>query len=663
MDCCLHTYTNSSKKYDPTESLTLRNTFSSNMSSRLSNIRGVIRQSIVENDCFGLSNDAIITQQEGIRPIDWKDLSEGDLAEQVSKFLYWLRNQLNIGIVNVSAIESSDRSWLARYNTEAYKKGIAKARKELRKKDYRIPDLEDTGGIEISLRQPAHNNSLNQLKQKTINEVEKIKSDLLNYVDIVLAHSLREGYNKFDVALRINKGVIKGNDREKLGTTLLLGNFVAPTTRFDIITSDSIVRAINEAALNEYANWGLTEVGIMVEWVTAGDDRVCPYCHQMALSGPYKIEEAKGLLPAHPRCYDSKTEVLTNEGWKLFKDLKGYEEIFSMNPDTHEVDWLPYNKKVQYYYEGTMKHISSPSYDLLVTPDHQVFFGTRPDPKNRTIFKWKMDSIKNIENKGEFYLPKKGKWYGKEQSIIDINGLKFYTDDFVKFMGYYLSEGSVTKRSENWYQISIHQDQPNKDIMYNSFFDLPVKVNNKSKQKIYINSKSLGSYLMGFGKSADKFVPKEIKNLPSDKIKIFLEAYLFGDGTRRKPGNRLLGQKNDSKEVWVFTTSSKNMAADLGELIIKAGGSPSYAIKRVEGKLQKFNNGTYRINNDQISITWLTSSTVTYSKNSGVGLKIEDKEYKGMVYDVELPKWHVLFVRRNGRTAWSGNCRCFFLPA
>jgi hypothetical protein len=28
-----------------------------------------------------------------------------------------------------------------------------------------------------------------------------------------------------------------------------------------------------------------------------------------------------------------------------------------------------------------------------------------------------------------------------------------------------------------------------------------------------------------------------------------------------------------------------------------------------------------------------------------------------MVYDVELEKWHFLLVKRNGKVAWSGNCR------
>lgn len=37
-------------------------------------------------------------------------------------------------------------------------------------------------------------------------------------------------------------------------------------------------------------------------------------------------------------------------------------------------------------------------------------------------------------------------------------------------------------------------------------------------------------------------------------------------------------------------------------------------------------------------------------------------DYNDYVYDVELPKWHVLLVRRNGKVVWSGNCRCDWIP-
>lgn len=39
-----------------------------------------------------------------------------------------------------------------------------------------------------------------------------------------------------------------------------------------------------------------------VDVQTAGDDRVCPICIAIAKRGPYTLEEASGLIPAHPNC-------------------------------------------------------------------------------------------------------------------------------------------------------------------------------------------------------------------------------------------------------------------------------------------------------------------------------------------------------------------------
>jgi hypothetical protein len=40
----------------------------------------------------------------------------------------------------------------------------------------------------------------------------------------------------------------------------------------------------------------------------------------------------------------------------------------------------------------------------------------------------------------------------------------------------------------------------------------------------------------------------------------------------------------------------------------------------------------------------------------------EKIQYDDKVYCVELPKWHTLYVRRNGKCTWSGNCRSTTAP-
>jgi hypothetical protein len=142
-------------------------------------------------------------------------------------------------------------------------------------------------------------------------------------------------------------------------------------------------------------------------------------------------------------------------------------------------------------------------------------------------------------------------------------------------------------------------------------------------------------------------------------ISKFLIAYAVGDGSIRETTWK--AKSLTFTEIELFT-SSKRMADDLGEMIIKAGGYPSYAIQKAKGIAVKHKNGTYVGNHDIIRIRWNKAKHAQYCKSSKSGLRIKKHKYDGMVYDVELDRNHVLLVRRNGKVAWSGNCRCSYVP-
>ena len=219
-------------------------------------------------------------------------------------------------------------------------------------------------------------------------------------------------------------------------------------------------------------------------------------------------------------------------------------------------------------------------------------------------------------------------------------------------MGYYLSEGSVTRhKSKNGYkrnQISISQ-QKYIDKFYD---DLSVLQFNlfKCKTNIIFNDRELADYLEQFGKSHEKFVPDVIMNMSPKNISIFLDAYCLGDGNVKKGKKWKGGNFRDSRTMF---TSSDRMASQLGELIIKCGKSVSYKIDKVKGKKHKFKNGIYTINHNVWRVNELHSEFLWKFKK-------EIENYNGKVWCVELPKFHTLLVRggENGKAVWCGNCQC-----
>lgn len=71
--------------------------------------------------------------------------------------------------------------------------------------------------------------------------------------------------------------------------------------RAETIARTEMIRAHAEGQLSQLQNLGVEQVGVLVEWDHTGDDRVCTFCRDMG-GTTYTIDEARGLIPAHPNC-------------------------------------------------------------------------------------------------------------------------------------------------------------------------------------------------------------------------------------------------------------------------------------------------------------------------------------------------------------------------
>ena len=79
-------------------------------------------------------------------------------------------------------------------------------------------------------------------------------------------------------------------------------------------------------------------------------------------------------------CYDDRTEVLTYDGWKLFKDLKYSDYVATLqNGNT-----LEYKKPIaiqKYAHDGQMYKVLSKQIDLVVTTNHRMYVKRRHGKK------------------------------------------------------------------------------------------------------------------------------------------------------------------------------------------------------------------------------------------------------------------------------------------
>jgi len=375
-------------------------------------------------------------------------------------------------------------------------------------------------------------------------------------------------------------------------------------------------------------------------------------------------------------CFDEQTEVLTEDGWEFFKDLDKNEKVATRSKDGN-FKWQKPTHYQSYLYDGEMVEFKSKMVDLLVTPDHRMLT-TYNHGKERGLSDYKIEKAIDLVNKDGHLVPLTSNWEGTYQKffvlpktnyvhglsngkkeVVKVPEVKIPINDWCAFLGIWLADGyargnkggslpgtvSKTKngtRKSTPYIVGIAQKKKATSILIEQLLDkLPFKWR-KDKDCYIIQNISLWNYLFKLGNVYTKKVPKEILNLPTEQLKIIWEWYVLGDGYKVKTGKYQL-----TKDRETATSVNYNLLGNFQELLQKINFSgsvykrpeKSYCIRGKKGKIQQ---------------------GYTLSKRSSLHIKVNGrkKSYTGIVYDCTVPNG-TLYVRRNGRPIWTGNCSVF----
>lgn len=374
-------------------------------------------------------------------------------------------------------------------------------------------------------------------------------------------------------------------------------------------------------------------------------------------------------------CYDAETEVLTKDGWKLFKDVTYVDEIATLNPDNHELEYHRATNYIERPYEGVMHQYTSRSIDLTVTPNHSMY-----------VRGWKGEFYlkKSQDLKGFFKVKKDCYWVGVERSTYKFGQYEVDMDTWLEFLGYFLSEGHTCRQSysrpartrarkskvlvnsiaqrntvtgryeaspfretrdkvshyvekasiEERYYVGITQIKKESIPVMQSCMDrLPFGMS-RTKKGWCANNKDVWEELSKYGKSFEKYIPKYVKTLSSRQLMILYRALMLGDGSSTKGKN-------------TYYTSSRKLADDFQELLLKINYCGDIRTINRIGRVAT--NGVTRHVEYQIRIKQKYKETAPEG-----GFKVEEIPYNGNVYCLEVPN-HIMYVRKNGNAVWCGN--------
>lgn len=327
-----------------------------------------------------------------------------------------------------------------------------------------------------------------------------------------------------------------------------------------------------------------------------------------------------------PMCFDKETELLTKEGWKYFKDVTLNDDIATIT-DSGIMEFHKPSDKQEYHYKGEMIHWKSQRIDHLVTPDHSIYCA------KRETLEFKRYTASEVENLSRIQFKRNAEWEGEEQEFFYItNTRKVKMDDWLRVLGYYISEGCCPKRKNKTSNlIDIRQCKRNTYEKIATAVDLLGVQTKRRDGRIQFIDKEIRGILSPLGYAVDKYVPRYIHLLSKRQIKIFLDALWEGDGSHKE-------NKYEN-----YFTNSKKLADDVQELLLRIG------LVGVIGNRKYWNN----TKKEEVTKYIISSSHSSFFPI--MMKKPKREEYNDMVYDVTVPN-HTLYVRRNGRPQWSGNC-------
>lgn len=378
-------------------------------------------------------------------------------------------------------------------------------------------------------------------------------------------------------------------------------------------------------------------------------------------------------------CYDENTRALTKEGFKYYNELNVGDIVLTINAETGIVEEKPIEKIIIQDYDGDMIHFSTKLSDMMVTPNHRMYF----QRKNKNILssKIEIDEAQNIIGQHNLYYPK-GIWKGKRDEKIHIDGLGYVPiKELFYLCGMFIGDGFTAKQirkticksglckkemleyRNNKGQFIKHDKTGSREfstsISWRIYLDIPkldkgrkrleetltalniayTTPNNKSGEHVYITSEALVKFFEQFGKGfKNKNIPVWMLQYDSEILKYLYDGLIDSDG-HYTPSSEL------------YTTSSPKLMSDFCELSIKLGYSPRVSIRKpVEGGVFYKKESRY-----------IQSRTDGYTihirkENKGIGQRFPKMvPYTGKVWCVKVKDNKNLIVERGGICQYSGN--------
>ena len=358
--------------------------------------------------------------------------------------------------------------------------------------------------------------------------------------------------------------------------------------------------------------------------------------HRVRSTPQIKMIEIKLSQGAKPGCYIPGHEILTSTGFKKVENITCDDLIWSVSPDTRQMELVNVVRQNEYNYNGDIIIADSKFVKFAVTEDHNIPIISRNTGKLKLI------KASDIENRSDTRVTRNVYWNGKtpdeyfflpviqKKSARQKHYDKFKTLDWIKLCAWFISEGHCA--DDDKIVIAQTKQQYRKEIV-DLLDKMQIKHNSINLTKITIYCKQIGIYLQeNFGNNSyTKKIPEWIKNLDSNTLNIFLTELCKGDGSFKK-------------KLKLYHTCSEQLRQDIFEIGLKCNHVLSeYKDENTWTISLSKDKKAYAINYNTKQNSWAKKPTL-YKEN-----------YNGKVYCPTLSKNHILIIKYKNIISVNGN--------
>ena len=317
------------------------------------------------------------------------------------------------------------------------------------------------------------------------------------------------------------------------------------------------------------------------------------------------------------QCLSEDTKIFTPDGWKFYNEIKKGDVIYTFNIKSGQIEKKPIATIFIKRYKGKMFNLLNRSQSQLISPRHRVV---------RKIFnsnKYVLEPIEKVlKLKSPCLIPVRGENINPDIEIDDKQ---------LKLLAWILSEGSIEK--EGSYRVSIYQSPEVHRENYNEIIGL---LNSFNFQYSLKTQKGLGTctqirllpasskIIHQWLESRKKVFPNFLFQLSKRQARLFLEAYIKGDGWEEKYRKRI-------------TTTDENIVEALEAIAVLAGYNFNVKKREVQGISKKV----------QYILTLTEAETDAIQEIKEIG-------YDGIIWSVHTENETVI-AQRNGQVFITGN--------